>query len=379
MNVKKVLIFSLAYYPYVGGAEVAVKEITDRIEDLEFHLVTLRFAPTDATYEKLGNVHVYRVGKGRSSAWAKFMFQLRAARFAGMLHKEQRFDALWAVMAHSAGVPAALFKKHHPDVPYILNLQEGDPPKQIERTMRPLWPLFKRAFTTADVVQPLSNFLAAWAYRMGYQGPIEIIPNGVDDKKFVGDKMPHERVVLVTSSRLVKKNAVDTIIRALPLLPPYIQLVVAGVGPEEKSLRQLATKLAVENRVEFKGFVPHSDLPALLHQSDVFIRPSRSEGQGASFIEAMAAGLPVIATQEGGISDFLFDAKRNPDKPTTGWAVDVDNPTQIAEAVKDIIANPDAARRVTETARTMALEKYDWDLIAKHMRARVFGRVFKNG
>ena len=59
----------------------------------------------------------------------------------------------------------------------------------------------------------------------------------------------------------------------------------------------------------------------------------------------MAAGLPVIATQEGGIADFLFDAVRNPDKETTGWAVDKDSPEQIAEAVREIVASRES--RVT--------------------------------
>lgn len=373
--VKKVLIFSLAYYPHVGGAEVAVKELTDRMTDLEFHMVTLRFFPQDLAYEKIGNVHVYRVGRGSSSTWTKFVYQFSAAREAELLHKEQQFDVLWAVMAHSAGVPAALFKKHHPEVPYLLTLQEGDPPEAIERTMWPLRRWFNRAFTSADVVQAISTFLGDWARRRGFAGPLEIVPNGVDVGKFMGEKAAHERVVLITASRLVRKNAVDTIIRALPFLPNYVELAIAGVGDEEPKLRRLVTDLKLENRVDFKGFVPHEKLPELLHTCDIFIRPSRSEGMGNSFIEAMAAGLPIVATQEGGIADFLFDAKRNPDKPATGWAVDVDNPEQIAEAVKDIIANPEAVNRVVETARTMALEKYDWDLLAKDMREKVFGKL----
>ena len=89
---------------------------------------------------------------------------------------------------------------------------------------------------------------------------------------------------------------------------------------------------------------------------------------GISFIEAMAADLPVIATQEGGIADFLFDAKQNPDKATTGWAVDTDSPAQIVEAVKDIIAHPDQVQKVTEVAANMVREKYDWDTIAAAMK-----------
>src|SRR5262249_45256147 len=107
----------------------------------------------------------------------------------------------------------------------------------------------------------------------------------------------------------------------------------------------------------------------------IFIRPSRSEGMGNSFVEAMAAGIPVIATQEGGISDFLFDARRNPDDPTTGWAVDADSPEQIADAVKSIIAHPDEAAKVTGTARELAIRKYDWELVARDMR-RLFDELF---
>jgi glycosyltransferase involved in cell wall biosynthesis len=90
----------------------------------------------------------------------------------------------------------------------------------------------------------------------------------------------------------------------------------------------------------------------------------------------MASGLPVIATQEGGIADFLFDEKRNPSIPTTGWAVDKDAPDQIAAAVLDIINRPEKVREVVERARRMVREKYDWDIIARDMHERVFLPLF---
>jgi glycosyltransferase involved in cell wall biosynthesis len=95
---------------------------------------------------------------------------------------------------------------------------------------------------------------------------------------------------------------------------------------------------------------------------------------GNSFIEAMAAGLPVIATQEGGIADFLYDAKRNPGKEPTGWAVDRDSPEQIAESVKDIIAHPEKVATVTETAHTMVIKTYEWSHITRNMQD-VFDRI----
>jgi glycosyltransferase involved in cell wall biosynthesis len=128
----------------------------------------------------------------------------------------------------------------------------------------------------------------------------------------------------------------------------------------------------VENCVHFLGQIGHTDLPKYLKACDIFIRPSRSEGIGNSFVEAMAAGLPVIATQEGGIADFLFDPERNPEKQSTGFAVDANSPEQIAERVRWILEHPIEVSAIGATARKMAFEKYDWDLIATDMRKRVF-------
>ncbi|MDO8576504.1 MAG: glycosyltransferase, partial [bacterium] len=179
-------------------------------------------------------------------------------------------------------------------------------------------------------------------------------------------------VFLVTTSRLVRKNGIDVVIKALPLLPENVRFIVIGVGPDDLSLKRLARECGVAERVRFMGEVQNKDIPKYLHASDIFIRLSRSEGMGSSFVEAFAAGLPVIATQEGGIADFLFDEKRNPDMPITGWAVDVDSPEQVAGAVKDIMEHPEKMRAVVATAHALAVEKYDWNTVAKDMREKVF-------
>src|SRR3989344_5301009 len=112
---KKILIFSLAYFPkYVGGAEVAVKEITDRIPDIEFHMVTLSLAPGLPKEEKIGNVVVHRIGLGNTSIVNKFLFQFLAAWKGVSLHRGHHFSVIWAVMAHSSGVPATIFKFFRP-------------------------------------------------------------------------------------------------------------------------------------------------------------------------------------------------------------------------------------------------------------------------
>jgi len=398
---KRVLIFSLNYYPrFIGGAEVAIKEITDRIapEDIEFHMVTLRFDSGLPRVEKVGNVLVHRIGftmKNPDIAdlkkWPlklnKYYFQFFAARAAAKLHAQYHYDGIWAMMAHSCGIPAGIFKKQHPEVKYLLTLQEGDPPEYIEAMMKPVAGLFRQAFTRADALQPISTFLYAWGKRMGFSKEAKVIPNAVDTARFAerfsdADVRGMKETLgkregdayLVTTSRLVHKNAVDDVIRALPHLPENVSFLIYGIGPDEAKLRALAAELGVEKRARFMGQIGHADMPLMLAACDIFIRPSRSEGMGNSFIEAMAAGLPVIATQEGGIADFLFDAVRNPGHEPTGWAVDADAPEQIATAVNDILAHPEQAAKVAATARAMVMKNYDWDAVAADMRA-LFGTL----
>ena len=395
----KILIFSLGYYPkHIGGAEVAIKEITDRLdpEQYEFHLIANRYDSTLPKVEQINHVTVHRIGFTRHEPSMaelrtlplhlnKVWYQWQAFRVAKRLHKQEGFTAIWAMMAHATGVPAALFKRRFPEVRYLLTLQEGDPPPLIEKKMRWFGRWFDRALTTAAQVQVISSFLSRWAKQKAFAREPILIPNAVTTEHFSrpidtatrqrwreGWGVGAEATLLVTTSRLVHKNAVDDVIRALPLLPDKVQFIVYGTGPEEAMLKALATELGVARRVHFAGFIEHAKMPPALKAWDIFIRPSRSEGMGNSFIEAMAAELPVIATQEGGIADFLFDATRNPAQPATGWAVDANAPAQIAAAVQHIRDHPKAVAETVARAKAMAEAEYDWDLIATRMHEEIF-------
>lgn len=384
MSKRKVLIFSLAYFPKTGGAEVAIKEITDRIPDIEFHLVTHGF-DISAHEERVGNVQVHRIGRGNSS-FAKALFVPRAVIAGLKLHRVHTFDGAWAMMSYMV-FPIVLMNFLGARLPYALTLQEGDSFEHVfgRLRIRLVRPLLRYAFSRATSASAISTFLAGWTKRMGYPREVHVIPNGVDISRFaaeypeaviheIEDKLEKKMgdVFLITTSRLVPKNAVDDVIRAIALLPENVHFAILGTGPEEASLRNSANDLQIQNRVHFVGHVGHEEMPKYLKASDIFIRPSRTEGMGNSFVEAFAAGLPVIATQEGGLSDLIFDEKRNPGVPITAWAVDKDSPEQIATAVQEIMAHPEKVRAVVATARQIAKEKYDWKLVARDMRERIF-------
>jgi len=403
---KKILIFSLVYYPrFIGGAEVAVKEITDRIlpAEISFDMVTLRKSALKS--ERLGNINVYRVGFGWQAGdnvflsrfkIYKYLFPFFALFKAILLHRKNRYDAVWSIMANYAGFGALFFKLFHPKIPFVLTLQEGDPISYIKRRVGIFYPLFKMIFTRADRIQTISNYLADWAKDMGANATaVTVIPNGVSVKNFQFSIFNFQRifkyqclnledarrkvrrqlgfsnedVVLVTVSRLVEKNAIANLIESLQYLPRQVKLLIIGTGVLEGNLKLKVANLKLEERVHFAGFIAHEKLPTYLWASDIFVRPSLSEGMGNSFIEAMASGLPVIATQVGGIVDFLRDGE-------TGLFCEVGNPKSIAQKIEKLIKDSESRQYIVENASGMVKDKYDWSLIAKRMKEEVFCNLF---
>ena len=362
MSLKRILIFSLAYFPTEGGAEIAVKEIVKRIPDIEFDIVTMCFDDERETEEKFSNGTIYRINTSKNG------YPFKAFLFAKKLHRDRLYDATWAIMANWAGFAALFFKFRFPQVRYILSLQEGDPIAYIKRKVWFVYPLFRMIFLKADIIQAISNFLADWAREMGYQGQIEVIPNGVDVKNFqmtTDNRQLHNGTVLITVSRLVEKNAVGDIINALKYLPNNVKLQILGSGSLEKDLKILASHVELQDRVEFLGFIPTQEIPVYLHEADIFVRPSLSEGMGNSFIEAMAAGLPIIATPVGGIPDFLKDGE-------TGLFCKVKDPKSIAEQVERLMNDDILRQKLKENGQKLVREKNDWNLIAKEMKSQVF-------
>lgn len=386
---KRVLIFSLAYLPrHVGGAEIAIKEITDRIprEDIEFHMITNRYDASLPRTEQVGRVLVHRIGIVRKNPTMadlrrfplhlnKGLFQITAFIHAVRLHRRYHYDGIWAMMAHATGVPAALFSMMFPKVPFVLTLQEGDPPEVIERTMRIFWPFFTRAFTKATLVQSISSFLEAWSIRRGAQHTV-VIPNGVDLARFgqyKGDEgrralrakygVGEDEPLIITLSRLVRKNGIDTVIDALSALPVSTNFLIVGVGPEQAALRAQVSALNLTERVHFYGEASQEEIPELLAAADVFVRASRSEGQGIAFIEAMAAGIPTVGTDVGGIVDFLKEGE-------TGFIAKPDAPKSIADAITRALAP--SAKEVADRGAALARAQYDWELIAQTMREQCF-------
>lgn len=390
---KKTLIFSLVYYPrFIGGAEVTIKEVTDRIpgSEMSFDMVTLRLDKKLPKFERIGNINVYRVGwasnqkqSSDSLPWYlhlnKYFFLIFGTLKALSLHKKHNYSTIWSLMATYNTFSALFFKILNPKVRFVFTLQDGDPISYIKRRALPLYPLFKMFFTKADHIQAISKYLAKWAVDMNAKCPISVVPNAVDYKLFAQDftevelnevkseiGKTHNDIFLVTTSRLVIKNAVGDVVKALKHLPQNYKFLILGQGYEEQNIRNQIVDLGLDKRVILKGYVSHKDMPKYLKACDIFVRPSLSEGLGNSFLEAMASDIPVIGTPVGGIPDFLVDRE-------TGLFCKVHDPESIAKCAKLLSEDLPLRSKIISKANEMIKTKYTWENISREMQAILQG------
>jgi glycosyltransferase involved in cell wall biosynthesis len=373
---KKILILSLEYFPYVGGAEVAIREVCKRLPEFEFTLITCWNDKKLAREEVIDNVKVVRVGLGIKGL-DKYIMTIPALLKVLRLNRKEKFDMTWGVMANPATLTNLFFKLLYPKTPYLLTTQEGHTEEKIRRRTFFWSPLYKAIYKSADHIHSISNYLAKRAWQFGYQGSITIIPNGVDIDKFTQSFSDQEKMelknklgikegekVVITTSRLEPKNGVIDLVEGFALLKNKtelsLKLLILGEGSERSKIEKVIKNNKLEDAVILTGFVNQKEVPKYLSISDVFIRPSLSEGLGNSFLEAMAASLPVIATPVGGIPDFLIDE-------VNGLFCQPGNPQSIADSLLKMFNDTRLSERVIQNGRTMVVQEYNWELLSEQM------------
>ncbi len=204
--------------------------------------------------------------------------------------------------------------------------------------------------------------------RMGIpRGGVAVVPSGVDLDRFQPDhsRAPGTRPRIVAAGRLVPRKGFDQLIRALRALPDA-ELVIAGgpVGggpldrdPEVKRLRALARRLKVRDRVTLLGAVSRDELPDVLRSADVVACAPWYEPFGLVPLEAMACGVPVVATAVGGMTDTVVD-------DVTGLLVPPYQPAALAHALGQVLGDQVLRDALGIAGADRARSRYAWDRVA---------------
>jgi glycogen synthase len=188
---------------------------------------------------------------------------------------------------------------------------------------------------------------------------IHIIPPGVNSAEFESDahdpfpEVGHPRIVYV--GRLAYQKGLDTLVEAVAQMrSPAAQVLLVGDGPKRPELEAEIARHRLSARVRITGFKPHREIPAILRHAEVFCLPSRFEECSSVLLEAMRAGVPIVATDVGGASETLGRA---------GRLVPPGQPHALAAAIDELLTEPAEAARLAAAARERA-SRYEWSRLA---------------
>ena len=329
----------------IGGLETLVLDIVrHRGPDVEPHVICLdepgtlapRFVECGVPVESLGVSH-----------WP---FPLRVAKLARrlrqirpqVLHTHNSGPHLHGAAAVAlAGFPALIHTKHGRNYP--------DSGKRI---------LISRVISAVtDWVVPVSDDAARVAIEIERvpAGKVLVFHNGVDLERFAyrPARQPGGAWHAVTVARLHPVKDQATMLRAMRIATDQdcsVRLDIIGDGPLRGELEALADQLGLREYVTFHGF--HDDVERFLASADCFLLSSTTEGISLTLLEAMAVGLPVVATDVGGNREVVIDG-------TTGYLVAAQSPHALADAVMKVRSDPGRAAEMASAGRRRVEAEFD--------------------
>ena len=359
----------------IGGMQNHTASLTRCLDQhgIRQTVVTSRLAAPRGS-RLLGTATVHRTGvplRRFRQLWALTALPvvLGAARDVDLVHAHQGEDLAALPLARLAarrhGCP--LVVTVHTSVGHTLRGRSLR-----ARLLRRLGGLVERsALRRADAVVVLTERTAAALRADGVPADRVLVnPSGFDPTIFGGAAddvfpgVPRPRIGYV--GRLAPQKRPDRLVEAFGRMREKASLVIVGDGPDRALVRRLVAASPARDRITELGFVDHASVPSVLASLDVLVLPSAYEEMGSVLTEAMAAGLPVVASDVGGIPEVVRDGE-------TGLLVPPGDVDALARALDRLVADPELRRRLAAGARDRA-GRYAWPFLAQRV-ADVYARV----
>lgn len=364
----RILILNSEYPPIGGGAGNASANLARCLADMG-HTVTVatsRFSNLPQR-EQNGNLTVIRMPAlrrrlDRSDVFEQFIFILTASFSTLGLVRRLKPDATLAFFGMPSGAVAWVLKKQH-HIPYIVSLRGGDVPgfrpydfgfyhKLIAPLLRVLW-------GHASAVVANSDGLRDLALKFDARFEIPVIPNGVDLELYKPDPPKNASPQIFSVGRIVHQKGLDLALHALSGLKDLEwEWHIAGDGPQMESIQSLARKLGIADRVHFLGWQSREQLIAAYRRSDLFLFPSRHEGMPNAVLEAMASGLPVVASNIAGNEELVIDNE-------TGLLFPSEDVEALRNALKKMLTDCTWRRTLGQASRRRVEAHYSWESAAQ--------------
>jgi glycogen(starch) synthase len=362
----RILIVNSEYPPVGGGASNASAHIARELVQMGEEVTVLTSAYAQLPREQMeGGVRVLRVpslrrNADRSSVSEQAVFMIAASILGLWTMRQVRPQVVLAFFGVPSGV-AAWFWSFFFQVPYIVCLRGGDVPGfrpyDFAKYHRMLAPLLRRVWRRAAAVVANSEGLRQLAAAFEPKLPIEVIPNGVDLGAFSAGRTRQPGAQLLFVGRVVYQKGLDLLFSALQKVTSPWKLTIVGDGPSAGRLKQQAAQLGIHERIHFAGWQTRDALAGFLNEADLFVYPSRHEGMPNAVLEAMASGLPVLATRIPGSEELVV--------AETGLLVPSEDISALSAALETLLADGAMRTRMGIAARKRVEEQYSWRHVAE--------------
>lgn len=282
-----------------------------------------------------------------------------------LLVRKLKPDIIHAHFISKFGFHAAFLGRH----PVVMSAWGGDI-LIIPCWSKFLWYFTKISLKRADKIYAVSENMAEKIIsNFGIPAnDVEIVPFGVDTSLFqpaTKDKQESSGRTIVFSNRnFFEVYSIETLISAIPQViekNENIRFVIKGSGPLERSLKELASSLNVDEYVTFVGWTKYHDMPKYLHDCDIYVSTAISDGTPVSVLEAMACGKTCIVTDVGGVDEWIEDG-------VSGCLIPPQHPQVLADKILELAMDPAKRDVLGKEAYGVATERGDWYNIMKWVR-----------
>jgi len=364
----RILIVNSEYPPIGGGAGNATAHIARRLAKMghEVSVVTSRFKGLPHKENDEG-VTVYRIPalrfqQDRSTAIEQIIFILAASFWTLRLIPNFKPHASLAFFGIPSGAVTWLIQKVY-KIPYIVSLRGGDVPGfrpyDFDLYHKLLSPCLRVIWNDSSAIVANSNGLHDLAMKFDSRFEIPIIPNGVDLENIKVTEREWMPPRLLSVGRIVHQKGLDLAMYALAeLRNKEWEWVIVGDGPQMHTLKALVQKLEIHEHIIFTGWQNREQLNERYKRSNLFLFPSRHEGMPNAVLEAMASGLPVIASRIAGNEELVVSGE-------TGLLVPTENVEVLRDALRKLLNDAPLRGQMGTASRRRVEVFYSWENTAR--------------
>ncbi|MCH8332954.1 glycosyltransferase family 4 protein [Candidatus Sumerlaeota bacterium] len=380
---RKILIITYEFPPVGGGTGKFALSTAQALQRIGFEVAVLTSKFKNQPREDdVDGIRTLRIPVFRRFLNYANALEVLSFGVSGMLSTRwilERFRPELIVCCHS--IPSGLIalhtlKRHR--IPFLTLLRGQDVPGYPEpsRWMHTLaWPVNRYIWRKTHLLIANSRGLADLAHESAPGLPIEVVNNGVDMEIYRPPREPRTagtrpvRVVYV--GRLVRYKRLPKLIEAWAKVekasPGSAELAIAGFGPEQPKMEELAAKLDLTHGVKFLGRLDQSKVIETLQAADIFISLAEMEGLPNSVLEAMSCALPTVLSDIGPHRELIED-------PKAGLFCDGGDAASVADALLDLIRQPEHRAGFGRAARAIIEKRFAWDHVTRQLASHFPGR-----